>query len=93
MLLNITRFWRSSVIGCFIHFVFYSQKTARALSDSEVMLLVEKNAIPSYQIEKAVGDLERAVGIRRQIVAKLGEFSHALSDLPYHNYDYSKVYI
>lgn len=38
------------------------------LSDDEVVNLVEGGRIPSYNLEKSLGDLTRAVGIRRQLV-------------------------
>lgn len=66
---------------------------ANALNDQEVILLVKNKYIPAYQIEKAVNDPERGVGIRRQIVGLEGSFTSALSDLPYKHYDYSKVRI
>lgn len=47
--------------------------------------------IPAYQLEKAVGDMERGVGIRRLIIGETGKFLDTLFDLPYKNYDYSKV--
>ncbi|KYB27676.1 3-hydroxy-3-methylglutaryl-coenzyme A reductase [Tribolium castaneum] len=62
-----------------------------ALSDDEVILLVKNKHIPAYQIEKAVDDPERGVGIRRKILAREGNFSEALTDLPFRNYDYAKV--
>lgn len=42
-------------------------------------------------MEKAVGDMERGVGIRRLIIGEAGKFTENLSDLPYKDYDYSKV--
>ncbi|RZC35616.1 3-hydroxy-3-methylglutaryl-coenzyme A reductase [Asbolus verrucosus] len=62
-----------------------------ALSDDEVILLVKNKHIPAYQIEKAVDDPERGVGIRRKILAIEGKLSDALIDLPYKDYDYGKV--
>lgn len=47
--------------------------------------------IAAYQLEKAVGDMERGVGIRRLIIGETGKFLDTLLDLPYKNYDYSKV--
>lgn len=71
--------------------IYKSDLGASALSDREVALLVQHRYIPAYQIEKAVGDPERGVGIRRQILGSEGSFTPALADLPYKNYDYSKV--
>lgn len=64
---------------------------ASELTDDEVILLVENKHIPAYQIEKAVDNPERGVRIRRQIVGESGNFSSAFKDLPYRDYDYSKV--
>ena len=61
------------------------------LSDDEIILLVQNKHIPAYQIEKAVDDPERGVGIRRKILTVDGKLSGALTDLPYRNYDYGKV--
>ncbi|XP_063225031.1 3-hydroxy-3-methylglutaryl-coenzyme A reductase isoform X2 [Bacillus rossius redtenbacheri] len=71
--------------------VYKSELGAEALTDPEVMLLVREGHIPPYQLEKAVANPERGVRIRRQLAAQTGNFLHALADLPYQNYDYSKV--
>lgn len=63
-----------------------------ALTDEEIILLVKNKHIPGYQIEKAVDDPERGVEIRRKILAIEGKVYDALTDLPYKNYDYGKVY-
>lgn len=68
-----------------------SQLGANALTDEEVIQLVKHKHIAAYQLEKAVGDMERGVGIRRLIIAEAGKFLEELYDLPYKNYDYSKV--
>lgn len=71
--------------------VYKSNLGADGLTDEEVILLVKNKIIASYQIEKAVNNPERGVGIRRKIVGDNGNISNALVDLPYKNYDYSKV--
>ncbi|XP_065351954.1 3-hydroxy-3-methylglutaryl-coenzyme A reductase isoform X1 [Cloeon dipterum] len=71
--------------------IYRSVKGAAALSDEEVINLVNSGHIPPYQIEKAISDYERGVFIRRQIVGKAGSFIEALESLPFRNYDYSKV--
>lgn len=71
--------------------VYKSNLGADGLVDDEVILLVKNKTIASYQIEKAVNNPERGVGIRRKILGESGKFSGALIDLPYKNYDYSKV--
>lgn len=71
--------------------IYNSDLGASALNDKEVILLVKQKHIPLYQIEKAVNDPERGVGIRRQIVGMDGNFVAALVGLPFKNYDYTKV--
>lgn len=73
--------------------IYKSDLGAAALSDEEVISLVEQKHIPSYQIEKAVDDPERGVKIRRRVVGGAGSFEGSLYNLPYKNYDYSKVCI
>lgn len=61
------------------------------MTDEEVIQLVGHNHIAAYQLEKAVGDMERGVGIRRLVIGAAGKFTEEMTDLPYKNYDYSKV--
>lgn len=53
--------------------------------------LVKHKHITAYQLEKAVSDMERGVGIRRLMIGTAGNFSEQIADLPYKNYDYTKV--
>ncbi|KAK6643686.1 hypothetical protein RUM43_005196 [Polyplax serrata] len=69
----------------------YKDKGAEVLTDKEVIRLVNNKHIAAYQIEKAVNDPERGVGIRRKILSTAGEFSEAIVNLPYKNYDYSQA--
>ncbi|XP_034172374.1 HMG coenzyme A reductase [Osmia lignaria lignaria] len=71
--------------------IYKSELGASGLTDEEVIQLVKSNHITAYQLEKAVGDMERGVGIRRLIIGEAGKFTENLSDLPYKDYDYSKV--
>ncbi|XP_044765222.1 3-hydroxy-3-methylglutaryl-coenzyme A reductase-like isoform X2 [Coccinella septempunctata] len=64
---------------------------AAALRDEEVIMLVEKKQIPAYQLEKAVEDAERGVGIRRRILGSQAKVTKALINLPYKNYNYEQV--
>jgi hydroxymethylglutaryl-CoA reductase (NADPH) len=64
---------------------------ASVLTDNEVIQLVNYKHIPAYQLEKAVDNMERGVGIRRRLVAVAGKFTNEMDNLPYKNYDYSKV--
>ncbi|XP_051171815.1 3-hydroxy-3-methylglutaryl-coenzyme A reductase isoform X1 [Leptopilina boulardi] len=71
--------------------IYRSELGADALTDSEVIDLVKHKYIQSYQLEKAVGNMERGVGIRRNMLEDIGNFSENLDELPYKSYDYSKV--
>ncbi|KAL3290142.1 hypothetical protein HHI36_023506 [Cryptolaemus montrouzieri] len=64
---------------------------ATSLSDDEVIMLVENKHIPAYQLEKAVEDPERGVGIRRRIIGSQANITKALVNLPYKNYNYDQV--
>ncbi|EFN88878.1 3-hydroxy-3-methylglutaryl-coenzyme A reductase isoform X2 [Harpegnathos saltator] len=71
--------------------IYKSELGANALTDEEVIELVKHKHIAAYQLEKAVGDMERGVGIRRLMIGAVGNFTEEIADLPYKNYDYSKV--
>ncbi|XP_050313509.1 3-hydroxy-3-methylglutaryl-coenzyme A reductase [Anthonomus grandis grandis] len=65
---------------------------ATLLTDEEIILLIKNRHIAGYQIEKAVDDPERGVGIRRKIFGNdLLAAPKILDGLPYRNYDYSLV--
>ena len=57
----------------------------------EVLQLVEAKHIPAYKLETALGDPERGVNIRRQLITKQLDSNSCLSELPHLNYDFSKV--
>lgn len=62
------------------------------LTDEELTLLVLKGCISPYALEKVLGDLERAVRIRRAYVSRTSHtktLEH--SELPIENYDYARV--
>ncbi|KAI8641919.1 3-hydroxy-3-methylglutaryl coenzyme A reductase [Parasitella parasitica] len=67
-------------------------QTPESLSDEEVIMLVQQGKMASYALEKALGDLERAVTIRRALVSR-ASITKTLetSLLPLHNYHYDKV--
>lgn len=67
------------------------QLGAKALTDEEVIQLVNHKHIAAYQLEKAVEDKERGIGIRRLVISAAGKFTEEMTDLPYKNYDYNKV--
>ncbi|XP_029659326.1 3-hydroxy-3-methylglutaryl-coenzyme A reductase isoform X3 [Formica exsecta] len=71
--------------------IYKSELGANVLTDEEVIQLVHHKHIAAYQLEKAVGDMERGVGIRRLLVSAAGNFTEEMADLPYKNYDYNKV--
>ncbi|KAF9437865.1 3-hydroxy-3-methylglutaryl-coenzyme A (HMG-CoA) reductase isozyme [Entomortierella beljakovae] len=62
------------------------------VSDEELIMLVNNNKIPGYALEKTLGDLTRAVKIRRALISRASH-TKTLEDslLPMNHYDYSKV--
>ncbi|XP_025077274.1 3-hydroxy-3-methylglutaryl-coenzyme A reductase-like isoform X2 [Pomacea canaliculata] len=71
--------------------ILNSDEGAGALTDEEVMLLVQKKHIPSYKLEKVLNSYERGVHIRRQMLLLQLPSRSVLDHLPYINYDYSLV--
>ncbi|XP_033219073.1 3-hydroxy-3-methylglutaryl-coenzyme A reductase [Belonocnema kinseyi] len=71
--------------------IYRSELGADALTDDEVISLVKHKYIQPYQLEKAVENMERGVGIRRLILGEIGNFSESLIELPYKSYDYNLV--
>ncbi|XP_070541692.1 3-hydroxy-3-methylglutaryl-coenzyme A reductase-like isoform X2 [Ptychodera flava] len=61
------------------------------LLDEEVVMLVEAKHIPAYKLENVLADAERGVSIRRQTLSKKLQKQDCLENLPYTNYDYSRV--
>ena len=64
---------------------------ASILTDPEVVMLVDNGKIHTYALEKTLGDLVRAVKIRRELIARTSYSDLANSSLPFEHYDYSKV--
>ncbi|KAG0319563.1 3-hydroxy-3-methylglutaryl-coenzyme A (HMG-CoA) reductase isozyme [Linnemannia gamsii] len=65
---------------------------ASAVSDEELVMLVNSNKIPSYALEKTLGDFTRAVKIRRALISRATHTKTLeTSLLPMHYYDYSKM--
>ncbi|KAG0048684.1 3-hydroxy-3-methylglutaryl-coenzyme A (HMG-CoA) reductase isozyme [Gryganskiella cystojenkinii] len=65
---------------------------AAAVTDEELVMLVNTNKIPAYALEKTLGDLTRAVKIRRAIISRATHTKTLeTSLLPMHYYDYSKI--
>ncbi|KZO98588.1 hypothetical protein CALVIDRAFT_535215 [Calocera viscosa TUFC12733] len=72
--------------------VFESELGANGLSDEEVVLLSQRGKIAAYALEKVLGDLERAVRVRRALISRTSAtktLEHSL--LPCTHYDYSRV--
>lgn len=68
------------------------QAALATLNDEEVILLAQNGKIAPYALEKVLGDLERAVVIRRALISRATKTKTLeYSDVPYANYDYSRV--
>lgn len=65
-----------------------------AVTDQEVLNLINARKIELRQLEKVLGDAERGVRIRRRVLSTMGgtRLEDAVVRLPYKNYDYSKVF-
>ncbi|XP_039305201.1 3-hydroxy-3-methylglutaryl-coenzyme A reductase [Solenopsis invicta] len=70
---------------------YHSKLGAKALTNEEVIQLVNHKHIAAHQLEKVVDNPERAVDIRRHIVGAASKFMKEMTDLSYRNYDYNKV--
>lgn len=55
------------------------------------MKLVDTRQVPAYKLETVLGDPERGVSVRRQMLAKKLSNSGGLSDLPFTNYPHYSV--
>ncbi|KAJ3026662.1 3-hydroxy-3-methylglutaryl-coenzyme A (HMG-CoA) reductase isozyme, partial [Rhizophlyctis rosea] len=64
---------------------------ATSLSDVEVIQLVDAGKVAAYALEKVLGDLTRAVRVRRVLVSRTSKSDVAAGALPVEHYDYSKV--
>ncbi|KAI8340612.1 3-hydroxy-3-methylglutaryl coenzyme A reductase [Chlamydoabsidia padenii] len=66
--------------------------TPEDLTDEEVITLVQSGKLASYTLEKVLGDLERAVVIRRALISRASVTKTLESSaLPLSNYHYDKV--
>mgnify|MGYP001138914052 FL=1 len=61
------------------------------LSDEEIVVLLHARKILGYALEKEVGDLERAVKIRRDWMKDQMLHGFAMEEVPYQHFDYSLV--
>ncbi|KIW09523.1 hydroxymethylglutaryl-CoA reductase (NADPH) [Verruconis gallopava] len=71
-------------------------KQAHLLSDEELIDLASRGKIPGYALEKTLGDMTRAVKIRRAVVSRTPSTRETASflehsKLPYHHFDYERV--
>ncbi|VEN56931.1 unnamed protein product [Callosobruchus maculatus] len=69
----------------------YRADEANILTDNEIVMLVDTKHVPAYNLEKAVKNPERGVKIRRKILENTLKRTESLINLPFRNYDYSKV--
>ena len=60
------------------------------LTDEEVFSHLISGSLKDYQLEKKLGDYERAVMLRRQLYENL--LGKKLDTIPYAGYDYNKVF-
>ncbi|OSX63533.1 hypothetical protein POSPLADRAFT_1169005 [Postia placenta MAD-698-R-SB12] len=62
------------------------------LNDEEVILLAQNGKIAPYALEKMLGDLERAVLVRRALISRASKTKTLeTSEVPMSHYDYSRV--
>lgn len=60
-------------------------------SDEELVELCKSGKLPPHSLEKSLGDLSRAVKIRRKFLATNLEDKEAIDGLPHEHYDYEPV--
>ena len=61
-----------------------------SMDNSEILSHLMSGTLKDYQLEKKLGDLERAVLLRRQLYENL--LGKKLEQIPYEGYDYNKVF-
>lgn len=61
-----------------------------ALADEELLEHLLDGSLKDYQLEKKLGDYERAVGVRRSLYSTI--LDQDLGLIPYTGYDYDKVF-
>ncbi|EJD05369.1 uncharacterized protein FOMMEDRAFT_103364 [Fomitiporia mediterranea MF3/22] len=69
------------------------QESLKLLNDEEVILLSQAGKIQAYALEKMLGDLTRAVKIRRALISRASKtktLEH--SDVPMNDYAYDRVF-
>ncbi|KAK4521341.1 Translation initiation factor 3 subunit b [Mucor velutinosus] len=75
-----------------LHILKNTDQGASNLADEEIILLIQHAHIAPYALEKILGDLERAVHIRKTVISR-ASITQTLesSALPVADYDYDKV--
>lgn len=71
--------------------IYKEKDSADDLTDREIGQLVKAGVISPRKLETVVSEPVRGIGVRRLMIGESGGFLDALKNLPYHNYDYSKV--
>ena len=71
--------------------IYRSEGIGTALSDEEIVMLVEQSHIPLHRLENVLNDPLRGVRLRRRIISSRFQTEMSVKKLPYLNYDYSKV--
>ncbi|KDE08149.1 hypothetical protein MVLG_01630 [Microbotryum lychnidis-dioicae p1A1 Lamole] len=72
--------------------IFDNGAGALLLNDEEIIMLVQKGKVAAYALEKLLKDYERSVAIRRALISRASaRKTLESSDLPYTNFDYSRV--
>jgi hypothetical protein len=61
------------------------------INDDEIKLLIETNKLSISRLESFIGDLERSVIIRREVIDKETDYS-GMEKIPFENYDYSQIF-
>lgn len=75
-----------------LHVFKNTNQGASVLADEEIILLIQHAHIAPYALEKALGDLERAVHIRKAVISRASTTRTLESSaLPVAGYDYGKV--
>ncbi|KAL1448873.1 hypothetical protein WDU94_000126 [Cyamophila willieti] len=72
--------------------IYKSTDKLDGMSNREILALVQAQHLAEYNLEKALGDYERGVLIRRQnYLTHMKRGNNIFDQLPYQNYDYTKV--
>lgn len=71
--------------------IYRTEDSCSSLTDEEVVMLVEQSHVPLHRLETVLGDPLRGVRLRRRVVSSRFQTEFAVQQLPYLNYDYSKV--